>query len=619
MCLHQKVVYYIFYFSYINENTKCSTAYKRYNKQIPEFLHNRPNYLIDHCMKRLVYAEDVRSIALVDDSMGAFLVTSEMGKHNYHVYFRAPHDTEIPCCECLDWQRNYLPCKHLLAIIQNKKFTSWGWKNLPTAYKDSPFLTLDVDILFKPIDHILKRVDDAQQVCGAESFHDQEKETEEADIKQTMTAVLPKPVFPKRTAITRCCDLLSRIKSLVHECTNSTSLASLEKSLQSALQEFENNSNTDSGLALTAPDAGKTSMKRKKRTSNISKSTTSNPKKKARLSNLPSAKLKKIHPYNRRVGQHAAMMRKFYNKDLSLEKMETQSSSKDTQTIPFMPTPHTGFTPLITESSSITAKLLRNGPHSVSLLEIKSLEPFLHRETQILLSSMSEKPFIPGWLYDEVINSFFWCLQEDHEHVLYAASTSMLSLQNGGQGGRLWSEKSNEKNLIIAPWNPTHCHWTLIAIDLQQRNIFYVDPLNAADDIKNKAQMQIIAKFIPLIIENKFGLSEFQISSPPHTLQQDTSSCGVFVCWYASQFVQGKSMSDGCDPYKMRVRIYNKIRGTCLKQHSQQPELSKCPLCGAPVFEENLKCIRCCQSYHILCIDSENHPTTRNPHFYCPP
>ena len=115
-------------------------------------------------MKRLVYAEDVKSKTLVDDSIGAFLVPSETGKHNYRVYFKAPQDNDIPSCECLDWQRNYLPCKHLLAIIQDKKYDTWGWETLPIAYTESPFLSLDIDILFKPIDHILDEADDAQQI-----------------------------------------------------------------------------------------------------------------------------------------------------------------------------------------------------------------------------------------------------------------------------------------------------------------------------------------------------------------------------------------------------------------------------------------------------------------------
>ena len=184
----------------------------------------------------------------------------------------------------------------------------------------------------------------------------------------------------------------------------------------------------------------------------------------------------------------------------------------------------------------------------------------------------------------------------------------MLSLQNGGQAGRLWSEESTEKKqLIIAPWNPANYHWTFVAIDLQQKNILYVDPLNSAAGIQNSTHMQVLAKFLPPLLKRKFGLSGFQITSPPNTLQPHSSSCGVLMCWYASQFVQGNSMSDTCDPYAMRVKIYNKIPGTCLKRRPgcRRLELLKCPLCREEVLEQIIKCRRCYQSYHISCVESK--------------
>jgi hypothetical protein len=120
-------------------------------------------------MKRPVNSEDINSINLVDDSIGAFSVHSETGSHSYNVYFRAPQDNEIPSCECIDWQKNYLPCKHILAVIQNKKYDNWKWENLPTEYRESPFYTLDIDILFKPIDHTLDKVDKNQQDCSMQT------------------------------------------------------------------------------------------------------------------------------------------------------------------------------------------------------------------------------------------------------------------------------------------------------------------------------------------------------------------------------------------------------------------------------------------------------------------
>lgn len=118
--------------------------------------------------------------------------------------------------------------------------------------------------------------------------------------------------------------------------------------------------------------------------------------------------------------------------------------------------------------------LLKNGPHSVSLLQIKSLEPVVPRGTEIFLKSVS-KAFTPGWLFDEVINSFFWCVQEKYSNILYAPSTSMLALQKGLPCGRLWKDDNiTTKHFIIAPWNPSGSHWTLVGVDLQQQKIVYM-------------------------------------------------------------------------------------------------------------------------------------------------
>ena len=125
---------------------------------------------------------------------------------------------------------------------------------------ESPFFTLGAEIVFQPIEHILHDTVENKHSCSTQSgIANLEKQKEEVF---TPSVQIPKPAFPKRTAVTRCCYLLSRIKTLVHECTNSTSLANLEKTLLSALTELEDSRNTDAGLTLVAPDTGEKSRKR---------------------------------------------------------------------------------------------------------------------------------------------------------------------------------------------------------------------------------------------------------------------------------------------------------------------------------------------------------------------
>ena len=47
----------------------------------------------------------------------------------------------MPECQCFDWSRYHMPCKHMLAIIASGKKT---WDQFPDDYKNNPFINLDV-------------------------------------------------------------------------------------------------------------------------------------------------------------------------------------------------------------------------------------------------------------------------------------------------------------------------------------------------------------------------------------------------------------------------------------------------------------------------------------------
>ena len=418
-------------------------------------------------------------------------------------------------------------------------------------------------------------------------------------------------------------DLLARIKNLVHECTNSTSLETLEKDLELTLTKFESNvgeGNTRSGLTISAPQKRPTQQRKGKIAEHEVQSVSLKRQKVQKSKTLPPVRPKKVHPFSKQSGQHAEMMRKHYKTTMSLEEMnETQADTSSSCQTPgnFQNVSYTNFTPTIRKRSPLTTTILRNGPHSLSLLQLKSLEPILPRGTVILLKSIS-KEFKPGWVYDEVVNSFLWFLQKNKKTVLYAPSTSMLALQKGLPCGRLWEgDDITSKDFIFAPWNPTDYHWTLVAIDMKRKQILYLDPLANVDANQN-VFARMLSTFMPQKLERTFGLSGFQICSLPHTLQTDSNSCGVLVCWYAMQLINGKSLTDPCNTSLMRVTIYKQIRGTCLQRPSGcgHIELYKCPICKGEVQNGNTRfeCRRCYQSYHTECLTAD-----QKSHFYCPP
>ena len=74
-----------------------------------------------------------------------FSVTSESGDTTYKVYFVSTETHTAPWCDCIDWARIHLPCKHVLAVITN--FQQWGWDKLPAEYTSFPLFTLDPQLM----------------------------------------------------------------------------------------------------------------------------------------------------------------------------------------------------------------------------------------------------------------------------------------------------------------------------------------------------------------------------------------------------------------------------------------------------------------------------------------
>ena len=76
-------------FSYIEQNSRFSSGFKKYNNEIPPFLHDRPRYFVDHCRTRLVSSEDIpfSAIGVQNVKNGHFHVKSTRTKETYDVSF----------------------------------------------------------------------------------------------------------------------------------------------------------------------------------------------------------------------------------------------------------------------------------------------------------------------------------------------------------------------------------------------------------------------------------------------------------------------------------------------------------------------------------------------------
>jgi hypothetical protein len=46
----------------------------------------------------------------------------------------------------------------MLSVIHANN--GWGWSNLPASYRESPYLTIDNEVIFKHVDHMKTDIQD---------------------------------------------------------------------------------------------------------------------------------------------------------------------------------------------------------------------------------------------------------------------------------------------------------------------------------------------------------------------------------------------------------------------------------------------------------------------------
>ena len=123
--------------------TKLQASFRRYNPNIPPYLRERPNHIIKYCLEKHALAESIPSsyVEVIDIANGVLAVRSPSDtndKRNYRVQFNQPS------CECYDWERQRMLCKHFFAVFLH--VPAWSFERLPIPYRDSTFVTLDDDL-----------------------------------------------------------------------------------------------------------------------------------------------------------------------------------------------------------------------------------------------------------------------------------------------------------------------------------------------------------------------------------------------------------------------------------------------------------------------------------------
>ena len=95
-----------------------------------KYLHNRPSHIIKHCIKKIDLSKRIEQSCITEIGSRTYTVrnASRGNSNTYELSFG--NDKILPYCECFEWKRTKLPCKHFFAVLENKLETwdSFLWK-----------------------------------------------------------------------------------------------------------------------------------------------------------------------------------------------------------------------------------------------------------------------------------------------------------------------------------------------------------------------------------------------------------------------------------------------------------------------------------------------------------
>lgn len=236
-----------FVYRYVLANVQYCDAYRRYNEDLPVFLHNRPRDFVHHVCSRWKSALSFPPSHIVPVDDKSFSVASPDSGKYYLVEFGVS-DGDMPSCDCEDWKRYHWPCKHFCAVFQN---TTYTWEHLSCVYRESPYFTVDTDVV--------------SDIGGNTSGSNGGQETASCDTLPVDTvdnSSAPTVAGPSvDNCAAQCRESLRQLVDLTYLCSDAEPLVELNTTLTAALTALQQRVPNDRGLPLNL--AG---MKRNKKT-----------------------------------------------------------------------------------------------------------------------------------------------------------------------------------------------------------------------------------------------------------------------------------------------------------------------------------------------------------------
>ena len=366
------------------------------------------------------------------------------------------------------------------------------------------------------------------------------------------------PVKEKNSkTVFSCREMLKQIKSMTYIVDHSTALEELRENLIEIRDNFANYAPTDHGLVIENLKAKQKFEKALKRTS---------------YESIPMPRLKKskltgrvgVASEAKRLATSISIPRQASDapeiqtseiqlKDTRhaqlLEMNETHFPEKPVKAVASINDFNTQGKNLVMTSRIVnqypaivlSSPLLKNGFHTITYLDLLSLGT-AHTTSQLANIREYDKHFKTGLLHDEVINSFLHVLTSNRTEFLLCESSAALVISEGKSFRKLWKdEELSSKSCVFIPFNPNNCHWLLVVLKIHRKEISVLDPLVADTNWSDKS-IQESYRVGSIIMETKFGINNATKANVKHTKQSDSISCGVMICYYADQIINGNTL-----------------------------------------------------------------------------
>ena len=146
------------YRKYVSLNIRFTSGFKTYSEGIPIYLIDRPRQVVNVFLRKIGKVDNEMVASVIeennifkvtsDDSYlssnvkeNVQLITSSNLKKVYTVDFGSADN--FPACECPDFRRSRLLCKHFFAVISSGKRT---FHDLSSKFLNHPFVSLDSEL-----------------------------------------------------------------------------------------------------------------------------------------------------------------------------------------------------------------------------------------------------------------------------------------------------------------------------------------------------------------------------------------------------------------------------------------------------------------------------------------